>query len=79
MVFNRREELRAVMRNYFERNQTVTRKQIIKNLISDYFGSFHSKDYRAIFKEFIDSGILTTTDMKTKIDNRSYNYSTMGK
>ena len=73
-IKKRRDRLRKIMKKYLEEQQKVTRKQVIVNIVRDYFGNFHSKDYRAIFKEFIDSGKLTTTDMKTKIDNRTYNY-----
>ena len=74
-INSRRQKLRSIMRNYLEKQQTVTREQVIKNLILEYFGYFDSKDYRAVFKEFINSGKLTTTDMKTRIDKRVYIYS----
>lgn len=70
----RRGKLRIIMRTYLETQRKVTRKQAIKNLVVDYFGYFHSKDYRVIFKEFIDLGKLKTSDDKTKIDNRIYDY-----
>lgn len=73
-VRSRRKRLRSLMRIYFGKQQIIVREQVIKNLVLDYFGYFHSKDYKAIFKEFIDFGNLTTTDMKTKIDKRIYQY-----
>lgn len=63
------------MRDYLEKQRRAARKQVIKNLLVDYFGYFHSKDYRTVFKEFIDSGMLRTSDSKTKIDDRIYDYS----
>lgn len=70
----RREKLYPIMKDFLEKQSRVTRKQVIRNLVSKHFGSFHSRDYRAIFKEFINSKLLKTTDDKTKIDNRIYQY-----
>lgn len=70
----RRERLRAIMKNYLEKQRRITRNQVIRKLVNDYFGHFHSKDYRMVFKEFIDLGLLKTSDDKTKIDDRIYNY-----
>ena len=72
---SRRRELYPIMKGFLEKQKRITRKQVIKNLVSEYFGNFHSKDYRTVFKEFINSGELKTADNKTKIDNRIYNYS----
>lgn len=51
----RRERLRSIMKSYLEKQQTVTRNQVIKNLVEDHFGHFDSKDYRTIFKMRISS------------------------
>ncbi|MCY7346997.1 MAG: three-Cys-motif partner protein TcmP [Pyrinomonadaceae bacterium] len=74
-INRRREKLHEIMNIYLEKHQRIIRNQVIKNLIEDYFGHFHSKDYKTIFKEFIDSGMLKTTDDKTKIDDRVYFFS----
>lgn len=69
----RRELLYPIMKEYLERQKMVTRKQVIKYLVPKYFGRFHGKDYKFVFKEFIDSQTLRTTDDRTKIDDRIYN------
>lgn len=71
---SRRKKLYPIMKDFLEKQKKVTRKQVIRNLVSEHFGYFHSKDYRAVFKEFMNSGELKTSDNKTKIDNRIYNY-----
>ncbi len=71
---SRRETLYPIMKNYLEKQKIATRKQTVRNLVTDNFGLFHGKDYRAVFKEFIDSQLLITNDSKTKIDNRVYTY-----
>lgn len=75
-IASRREKLRSIMQIYLENNAEVTRNKVIKDLVKDYFGYFHGKDYRNVFKSFIDLQCLTTTDDKTKIDDRIYKYST---
>lgn len=70
----RREKLRPIMGTYFQTHRRVNRTQMIKDLIFVHFGQFHSKDHRAVFKEFIDSQVLRTTDNETRIDDRIYNY-----
>lgn len=70
----RRKKLYPIMKDFLEKQQKVTRKQVVKNLVSEHFGYFHSKDYRTVFKEFISSQLIKTTDDKTIIDNRIYNY-----
>ena len=71
----RQEKLRGIMNKWIQKRETVTRKQVIKSLVSDHFGYFHSKDYRAIFKELIEFGKLITSDIQTKIDDRIYRVS----
>ena len=68
----RREKLRSLMRTFVQARPTVVRKQVVKSLIADNFGHFHSRDYKAIFKELIEDGTLTTSDNGTKIDDRMY-------
>ena len=75
-IASRREKLRSIMQIYLENNAEVTRNKVIKDLVKDYFGYFHGKDYRNVFKSFIDLQYLATTDNKTKIDDRIYKYST---
>ncbi|MDQ3131265.1 MAG: three-Cys-motif partner protein TcmP [Acidobacteriota bacterium] len=71
---SRRRKLHPLMKDFLEKQHRITRKQVIRNLVSEHFGYFHSKDYRAVFKEFVNLQLLKTTDDKTKIDNRIYNY-----
>ena len=68
----RREKLRSLMRTFVQARPTVVRKQVVKSLIADNFGHFHSRDYKAIFKELIEDVTLTTSDNGTKIDDRMY-------
>lgn len=74
-ISSRREKLKSIMQIYLENNVEVTRNKVIKDLVKEHFGYFHGKDYRNIFKSFIDLRWLTTTDNKTKIDDRIYKYS----
>ena len=71
----RRKKLRVLMVEYLENQRKVTRKQTVKNLIAHNFGYFHGKDYRTVFGELITAGKLSTTDDRTKIDDRIYHFS----
>ncbi len=71
-VTKRQTNLRYVMREYVKTQHFVTRKQIIRNIVASHFGFFHGRDYRAIFKELIDNGTLTSSDLATRIDDRTY-------
>lgn len=75
-VKTRRETLRSLMNQFLRKHKSVTRKQVIQSLVRLHFGYFHGKDYRAVFKELIESGLLTSSDTKPKIDNRIYTVST---
>lgn len=71
-VQKRQKGLREVMKQFFQNNRIITRNQVVKSLVEDHFGYFHGRDYRKIFKEFIENGTLTTSDNATKIDDRTY-------
>ena len=71
-VQRRQENLRKAMTQFFRINRIITRKQVVTRLVEDHFGYFHGRDYRKVFKEFIDSRTLTTSDNATKIDDRTY-------
>ena len=71
-VRKRQEKLREVMSRFIKNQRTITRKQVVKNLLEHHFGYFHGKDYRKVFKEFIENGTLTTSDTETKINDRTY-------
>ena len=73
-IVSRREKLKSIIQLYLGNNAEVTRNKVIRDLVKDYFGYFHEKDYRNVFKSFIDLHCLTTTDNKTKIDDRIYKY-----
>ena len=74
-IESRQRKLRLIVRVFLENRQLIKRKQVIRDLILENFGYFHRKDYIAVFKELIDSSNLTSTDTKTRIDNRVYTYS----
>ena len=74
-VRNRQDRLSEIMNQFIKSLEIVTRKQVVKNLVENHFGYFHSKDYRAVFKKFIEDGTLTTTNVGTKINDRRYSVS----
>ena len=72
---NRRKKLYSLVKNFLINNQKTTRKQIKQHLIPKYFYQFHERDYKAVVKEFIDSGKLKASHGKKRInDNEPLTY-----
>lgn len=74
-INRRRLDLQPLAIDYFTRHDPIIRKHMIEYFAINHFGEFDGKDLRAIFKAFIESGLLTTTDNSTGIDLRRFKYS----
>jgi len=73
---NRRKELSLLVQSFLKENTKTTRKHIKHNLIFEHFAQFHSKDYRAVVQELIDSEELHASHGKKRInDDESLTYS----
>lgn len=68
-IASRRRRLRGQVEKYVSEKQTVTREQIRTDLIRENFGDFHGKDFTAVVKELLESGVLRTASGKTRIND----------
>ena len=65
----RRQNLSVLIKQFLENKQRTTRKQIKRQLIFDHFAQFHTKDYNAVVKDFIDNEKLKATHGKKRIND----------
>lgn len=67
---NRRKKLYVLIEYFLKSNPKTTRGHIKHNLIFEHFAQFHSKDYTAVVKEFIDSERLRASHGKKRINDK---------
>ena len=65
----RRQNLRVLIEQFLQKNTRTTRKQIKRQLISSHFAQFHTKDYNAVVKDFIDNESLKAAHGKKRIND----------
>jgi len=65
----RRRELRNLIVTYSEEKRRTTRAQLKHHFIQTRFAEFHETDYNAVVQELIQSGVLSTTTGKKRIND----------
>ena len=65
----RRQNLRGLIEQFLQKNTQTTRKHIKRQLIFSYFAQFHTKDYNAVVKDFVDNEILKAAHGKKRIND----------
>lgn len=73
-VATRQQKLLDLVKFYASDKTSVTRAQIRSALIRKNFGDFHHKDYTAVVKELLESGIFRTASGKTRINDTEILY-----
>lgn len=68
-IANRREKLRQIIISYLEKNNRVTRRQIMNHLMFEHFGFFDKKDYNFVVKQFIEENILKEKAGRIRIND----------
>jgi three-Cys-motif partner protein len=68
-IAKRRGTLKAYLEKYLEEKKQLTRKRIRLDGIRANFGVYHSKDYNAVIKEFLDENRLRTESGKKRIND----------
>lgn len=64
-----RKELNQILLEYLQKVRTTTRGEIKHKFMFDKFGKFHTKDYNAVVKEMINTGILKTGSGRKQIND----------
>ena len=65
----RRQNLRVLIEQFLQKNTRTTRKQIKRHFIFSNFAEFHTKDYNAVVKDFIDNEKLKAAHGKKRIND----------
>lgn len=70
-----RERLHSLIEKFLNENKITTRGKIKEKFIFEHFAQFHNKDYNAVVKDFVDSGMLRPSHGKKRInDNEPLTY-----
>lgn len=65
----RRQNLCILLEQFLQNNQQTTRKQIKRQLIFAHFAEFHTKDYNAVVKDFLEDEKLKASHGKKRIND----------
>ncbi len=68
-IRSRRAELRIAILNYLQNRPKLTRGEIKWQFIFERFGDFNETDYNAVVQELIDTGVLSPSHGRSRIND----------